>query len=237
MKFLITTFFLLFTVLIVSCNNHNSGNTNPVGISPIGKGNGNSNVTFQVSIQQDQKHNLYFHFIPSVDVKIIKVDATVNNQTSTINGNPNAIMTVAEGFSIMVTTVKTGDNWTFKITGKIAGNNQDFTSTVNYTIPQGYEGNTTNVTFEITSQPGQENSTEFLFKPNVDVKITKVDVEMGGATDVVTGDGTTVYLSNNWYVLAGYNGVSTGQQWSFTFSGKTAENNQDYKVTIKYTIP
>lgn len=237
MKYLASIIILLFTLLIISCSNNNSGITSPAGTNPFGGGNNNSNVTFQVSIQQDQQHGIYFHFIPSVDVKIIKVDGTINGQTLTISGDANTTFTVAEGFSVTVNNATAGEQWSFKIIGKIASNNQDFTSTVNYTVPQGFGGNTGTVTFEIKSQPGQENSTDFLFKPNVDVKITKVDVEMGGATDVVTGDGTTVYSGNNWYVLAGYGGVASGQQWKFTFNGKLAANSQDYAVTVTYTIP
>ena len=60
---------------------------------------------------------------------------------------------------------------------------------------------------------------------------------MGGATDIINGDGTTVYTSYNWYVLAGYNDVASGQQWSFTFVGKVASNNKDYSETAVYTVP
>ena len=235
MKNLIKLLLILFLLAFFGCKEEN-GVTNPTGIDPLGGGN-SGNVSFQVSINQDQQHGIYFHFIPSVDVKIIKVEGTINGQTSTVNGDENTVITVAEGFSVTANNPEAGDLWSFKITGKIASNNSDFTTTVNYTVPANFTGVSDNVTIEIGSQNGEQESVEFLFKPNVDIKITKVDVQMGGATDEVTGDGTTVYAGNSWYTLAGYTGVESGQQWSFTFSGTIASNNQNYSVTSNYTVP
>lgn len=237
MKYLVNIFILLFTLLIVSCSNNDSGITNPLGTNPLGGGNGNANVTIQVSIQQDQQHGTYFHFKPSVDVKIAKIEGTINGQTSSTDGDINSVMTVTEGFSISVDNAEAGDKWSFKITGKIASNNNDFVVSVDYTVPADFTGGTSSVTIEINSQPMNDGSVEFLFRPNVDIKITKVNVEMGGATDDLTGDNTTVYNSNNWHVLAGYTGVESGQDWSFTFSGTIVSNNQNYSVTSKYKVP
>jgi len=234
MKNLIKIIISLFLLFFIGCSKH-SDDTNPIGINPIGGGNGN--VTVQVSIQQDQQGLYYFLFKPSVSVKLNKIDATLNNNTETVNGDGTTTFSPTEGFSIQVNNPATGDQWSFSITGKIASDNKDFTSTVNYTVPQGFTGGTSLVAFEITSQLGQNNSVEFLFNPSADVKITKVDVEMGGATDVVNGDGTTIYSSTNWYVLAGYNDVASGQQWSFNFIGTIAANNQNYSVTANYTVP
>lgn len=235
MKNLIKIFLTLFILSFIGCKEEN-GITNPTGIAPLGGGN-NNNVSFQVSINQNKELGAYFHFKPSVDVKIIKVDGTINGQTSTVNGDVNTIITVAEGFSISAINPEAGDVWSFKITGKIAVNNTDFTSTVNYTIPANFSGETSSVTIEINTQPGQEGSIEFLFKPNIDIKITKVDVQMGDFTDELTGENITVYAANNWYTLAAYNGVESGQQWSFTFNGTIANNNQNYNVTSNYTVP
>lgn len=234
MKKLIKILLSVFLLFLFGCSKNSNDSINPIGINPTGS---NNNVTFQVSIQQDQQNGLYFHFIPSVNVIVTKVEATINNNTSSVNGDPNSTITTTEGFSVSITATDPGDNWTFKITGKVASNNSDFTSTVNYIVPANFGGGTGSVSFEISSQAGQQGGVDFLFKPSIDVKITKVDVEMGGATDVVTGDGTTVYSANNWYVLAGYNAVSSGQQWNFTFTGNIASNNQGYNVTVNYTIP
>ena len=232
--FLITLSF--FVIFLFGCSK-SSDDSNPIGFA-LGDGNNTGNVTIQVSILQDPQQGPYFHFTPSVDVKISKVEATLNNgQTTPINGDPNATISTTEGFSILVSNPAVGDKWTFTITGKIASNNADFKTTVNFTIPQDFGGGTGSVTFEISSQPGQGGSTEFLFKPSVDVKLSKVDVEMGGATDLLNGDDATVLTANTWYVLASYNNVTSGQQWSFTFTGKIAANNQDYTVTAKYTVP
>ena len=232
-KLIFFTIGLLFLFLI-GCNKNDSGDGNPVG---LGTNSGNENVTFQVNIVQDQQGTLYFHFKPSVNVKIIKVDAQLNNQTYSVSGDVNTTITATEGFSVEVSNPETGDDWIFTITGKIAGNNQDFTSVVKYSVPTGYSGGAETVSFEINSQPGQQGGVDFLFKPSVDVKITKVDVKMGDASDKVDGDGTTVCSGGKWYVLAGYNGVESGQQWSFTFVGKTASDDKDYNVISNYTIP
>ncbi|MCB0730204.1 MAG: hypothetical protein KDC88_04145 [Ignavibacteriae bacterium] len=233
-KLIILSLMFLFTFFI-GCKEE-SGVTNPNGINSIGDGNSGS-VTFQVSIQQDQQHGIYFHFKPSVDVKIAKIDGTINGQTSSIDGDINSVMTVAEGFSISVYNAEARDKWSFKIAGKIASNNNDFVASVDYTVPADFTGGTSNVTIEINSQPGNDGSVQFLFKPSVDIKITKVNVEMGGATDELTGDNTTVYNGNNWHVLAGYTGVESGQDWSFTFTGTIVSNNQSYSVTSKYKVP
>lgn len=235
MKNLIKIFLTLFFLSFFGCKEEN-GITNPTGNDPFGGGN-NGNVSFQVSINQNQQIGAYFHFIPSVDVKIIKVEGTINGQTSIVNGDVNTIITVAEGFSISAINPEAGDQWSFKITGKIASNNSDFTITVNYIIPANFSGESSSVTIEIDVQQGQEGSIEFLFKPNVDIKVTKVDAQMGDFTDELSGDGTTVYSANNWYTLAAYNGVESGQQWSFTFTGTIANNNQNYNVTSTYTVP
>lgn len=234
MKNIILLTISLLILFLFGCNKNDNGDANPVG---LGTNSGNGNVTFQINIVQDQQGTLYFHFKPNVDVKIVKVDAILNNQTYTTNGDGSTVYTSAEGFSIEVSNTKTGDSWSFTITGKVGSNNQDFTSNTKYTVPAGFGGGAGTVSFEIKSQPGQQGGTDFLFKPSVDVKIIKVDVQMGNATDEVNGDGTTIYSSNNWQVLAGYNDVESGQQWSFTFVGKTAADDKDFTVTENYIVP
>jgi hypothetical protein len=229
MKMLITLFFSIILFFFIGCSDDNNSDSNPFGPEQT-----SGSVTFQVSIQQDQQIGSFFHFKPSVDVKITKVVGVLNNQSYNIDGDPNAVMTVAEGFSITVSNPQAGDQWLFTITGKIASTGSDFTSTVNFTVPAGFTDTTNNVSFEIGSQAGQQGDVEFLFKPSVDVIILKVDVEMGGQTDMVEGDNTTIYNANTWYVLAGYNGVASGQKWTFKFTGKISGTNQDYSITIHY---
>ncbi|MCW8848871.1 MAG: hypothetical protein OQJ81_02750 [Melioribacteraceae bacterium] len=225
---------ILFVLLVgfLGCSDDNNSDTNP-----FGPGSSASDVTFSVSIHQDQQHGAYFHFKPSVDVKIIHVVGVLNNQTYNIDGDPNSTMTTAEGFSVTVSNPKAGDKWTFTITGRIASNNNDFTSILNYSVPLEFVSSTNNVSFVIDLQQGAQGDIEFLFKPSVDVIITKVDVEMGGATDLVEGDATTVYQADTWYSIAGYNGVESGQKWTFVFTGKVSGSNQDYSVSADYTVP
>lgn len=222
----------IFLIGLTGCSDDDSSDTNPFGPE-----SSTGNVAFTVSIQQDQQHGTYFHFKPSVDVKIAKVVGILNGQTYNIDGDPNTVMTVAEGFSVTVSNPQTGDQWSFTITGKIASNSSDFTSTVNYTVPAGFQGTNNIVSFEIGYQAGQQGDVEFLFKPSVDIIVIKVDVEMGGQTDMIEGDNTTVYNANTWYILAGYNGVASGQKWTFKFTGKISGSNQDFSVTTEYTVP
>jgi len=232
MKILITLFFSIILFLFISCGDDDNSDSNPFGPDQT-----SGSVTFQVSIQQDQQIGTYFHFKPSVDVKVIKVVGVLNGQIYNIDGDPNTVMSAAEGFSVTVSNPETGDQWSFTITGKIASNNSDFTSNVNYTIPAGFQGTTNSVSFEIGYQAGQQGDVEFLFKPSVDVIITKVDVEMGGQTDMVEGDNTTIYNADTWYILAGFNGVASGQTWTFKFTGKISATNQEYSITTQYTVP
>ncbi|MFZ1292020.1 MAG: hypothetical protein WAR79_18125 [Melioribacteraceae bacterium] len=103
----------------------------------------------------------------------------------------------------------------------------------------GIGGGTGNVTFTIGSQQGEQGGILFYCTPSVAVKITRVTCSLPAQnfTDVVEGDGTTVFNANSAYGIEEYTGVASGQQWTFKFEGTLTSNNQAFTVTSNYTVP
>ncbi|MCB0730211.1 MAG: hypothetical protein KDC52_08945 [Ignavibacteriae bacterium] len=103
----------------------------------------------------------------------------------------------------------------------------------------GNTGGTGNVTFTIGTTNGQQGGIVFTASPSVAVKITKVTLNLAAQnfTDVLTGDGTTVYNANEAVGLEEYTGVESGQQWTFQFEGTTSADNKAFNVTSNFTIP
>ncbi len=225
--------FVVVGVLLIGCSDDNNDSTNPLGTTPVG---GGGDVTFQVSIQQDQQGDWYFVFKPNVSIKLIKIDGTVNNQTETVNGDGNTVYTTAEGFSIGPVDIATGESWGFVITGKIANDNSDFTSSVNYTIPNNTGGGTNDVTFQVSAQQGQQGGTVFFLTPSVDIRIDKLDVTQNNQSTTITGDGTTIFTNTNGLTVGEYT-TTTGDQFTFVFTGKIAASNNNFTSTVSFTVP
>ncbi len=224
---------ILFTILgllIIGCGDK----SNPTKVEPIGGGN----VTFQVSIQQNQQGDWYFLFIPSVNVKLTKIDVSLNNQPQeTVMGDSTTTYTTEEGFSTQASNPSDGEEWTFTISGKIASDNKEFTATVNYTIPQGTGSGTEDVTFQVSVQQDQQGASYFVFNPSVDIKFTKLDATLNGQpAGTINGDGTTIYT-----VAQGFSvpvvPTSSGEEWVFVITGKIASNDKIFTSTVNYTIP
>ncbi|MBK8944756.1 MAG: hypothetical protein IPM32_05715 [Ignavibacteriae bacterium] len=97
---------------------------------------------------------------------------------------------------------------------------------------------TGSVTFTIGTSQGEQGGIYFTAAPSVAVKITKVTVSLPAQqfSDVLQGDGTTVYNANEAVLLQEYVGVENGQQWTFQFEGSLAGNNQTFNVTSNYTV-
>ena len=95
------------------------------------------------------------------------------------------------------------------------------------------------VSFTIGSTNGQQGGIIFTATPSVDVKITQVTVSLPAQqyTDVLQGDGTTVFSANQSAQLDEYVGAEKGQQWSFKFEGTLAADGKVFDVTSNYTIP
>ena len=94
-----------------------------------------------------------------------------------------------------------------------------------------------NVTFSINQQAGQNGGIEFLAKPSLDVKITKVISKEGTFADTIAPPPTYVFSKDSFYVINEYNGVATGQQWTFNFTGTVNSDNSSYNVTSNYSVP
>lgn len=118
--------------------------TNPVdggdGVSGGGGGGGTGNVTFTVTaVQGAQQGFTNFAFKPSVNVTVTTVEVSLPAQNFTFtetNPNPDEVFDPAVGFQIEdYQGVAVGQQWTFKITGKIGSSTgQAYDVTVNYTI-------------------------------------------------------------------------------------------------------
>jgi len=102
-------------------------------------------------------------------------------------------------------------------------------------------GGTGNVTFTVsTAQGSQQDFTNFLFKPSVDVTVTTVVVSLPAQNFTFTEtnpDPDVVFNTTDGFRIEDYQGVATGQQWTFKITGKIGSSTgQAYDVTVNYTI-
>lgn len=235
MKIILT----LFGLFLISCSNDNSNN-NPIGPDQFGDGGTGGTggeITFKIGITQHQ-NDTYFEFVPSVDFKLTKLDASLNNQNQgTVNGDGNTVYTPGEPLLAGPATPSDGEKWTFLITGKIANSNKDFSVTVNYTVPQGTGVGAGNVTFTVSVEQDQQGGSIFLFKPSVDIKLTKLDAKLNGqAAGTVNGDGTSIYTVANGFAI-NVNNPSSGENWSFIITGTIANDGKAFTSNVNYTVP
>lgn len=102
-------------------------------------------------------------------------------------------------------------------------------------------GGSGNVTFAVAIVQDNQQQLFFDFKPSTSVVLTKMTGNCPAANvnnDVIQGDGTTVYSSNNPIYVGPLTVVQSGQQWSFRFEGKIGNaQGQAYDVTTNYTVP
>ncbi|MBI4534651.1 MAG: hypothetical protein HY708_00135 [Ignavibacteriae bacterium] len=103
-------------------------------------------------------------------------------------------------------------------------------------------GNTTTplVTFTMSSQPGTQGGTSFLFAPSVDVRLTRAIVALAAQqfVDTLTNPNPTqVFSAGTPYQLQEYTGVASGQQWSFLLTGTLVSNNAAFNQPAAYTVP
>ncbi|MCC6866998.1 MAG: hypothetical protein IT280_12660 [Ignavibacteria bacterium] len=93
------------------------------------------------------------------------------------------------------------------------------------------------VTFTMGTQQGPNGGTQFTWSPSKSVKVTKLILGTTGFSDTITDNSGTVYTGNQtWAYPNEYTGVTTGQQWTFNFTG-TDSSNQAYTSTANLTIP
>jgi hypothetical protein len=95
------------------------------------------------------------------------------------------------------------------------------------------------VTFQISQQPGT-TGTQFLAKPSVDVKLTKVISALTAQNfyDTVTiANPNYVFSKDSSYVINEYVGVVSGQKWTFNFFGSSVSGGTAFTATSAYTVP
>ncbi|MBE2216796.1 MAG: hypothetical protein IAE90_01240 [Ignavibacteria bacterium] len=101
----------------------------------------------------------------------------------------------------------------------------------------GLLGNNNAVTFTMGVQ-NSTNGVQFTWQPSVDVKVTKLILSTTGFSDTITDNTGATYTANQpWAYGNEYTGVTTGQQWQFSFTGTLASNNQAFTSTANLTIP
>lgn len=100
----------------------------------------------------------------------------------------------------------------------------------------GLMGNNT-VTFTMGAQ-NSTNGVQFTWQPSVDVKVTKLILGTNGFSDTITDNSGATYTANQpWAYPNEYTGVTSGQQWTFSFTGTTVSNNQAFTSSANLTIP
>lgn len=134
-KLFFISFLLFISVSLFNCTENNDGSG---GIF----GPGGGNVTFKVSIIQDDQGNNIFGANPSVQVKVTTIlisqaDIPVN-QTFT-NPSPDDVIDPLQdgqfyGFLEVPQEAQVGQQWSFKFQGTLAQGGQAFEVTTNYTI-------------------------------------------------------------------------------------------------------
>lgn len=96
------------------------------------------------------------------------------------------------------------------------------------------------VSFAISQQNGYYGGTQFLFRPSVDVKITRIISKYNNqqfADTISYGNQNYVYSKDTTYLINEYTGVENGQQWIFDFTGSIpGQNNSNYNTTTNYTV-
>ena len=100
-------------------------------------------------------------------------------------------------------------------------------------------GGNNSVTFTVSQQTGNTGIV-FFASPSVAVVITSVAVSLPAQsfTDTVPGDGTTVFPANQAVSIREYTGVTSGQKWTFVFTGKLGgTTGTAFSSTANYTVP
>ncbi len=96
------------------------------------------------------------------------------------------------------------------------------------------------VSFQISQQAGYYGGTEFLFKPSVDIKLSRIISKYQPqqfADTINFANINYVYSKDTTYIISEYVGVQQGQQWNFNFTGSLpVQTNSNYNVNVNYTV-
>ncbi len=243
MKNLLIGFAVLMFFLVPGCKSDSP--TGGGGLGGGGGGGGTGSVTFTISVVQDQQGQVFLQFQPNTSATItsikavcqaINVDETVTDNSGTVYNSNNPINIGP------LTVLQTGQQWTFTIKGKVgSATGQDYTVTVNYTIPAGVGGGGGgSVNFTVAVVQDQQQQPFFELKPDKDVVVNTVRVvcQALNVDETLTDQSGSVYNANNPIHLGPVQGLQQGQQWVFTITGKIGSTTgQAYTVTVNYTIP
>lgn len=94
--------------------------------------------------------------------------------------------------------------------------------------------------FEISQRITQTGSMQFLFKPGVNINISRIVSRYSAEqfADTLNYSNTSyVYSKDSTYIINNYTGVQNGQQWNFDFTGTIpGQNNSNYNVTVNHTV-
>lgn len=253
MKKIIMTFIPIIFVLIWGCSSNSSGNnpTNPFGGGTTGGGNtgggnnggGNGNVTFTVSVIQNQQQN-YFQFIPNTGITLDMATVScaalnVNNQQ--VQGDGKTVFSNANPLWIgpINVNLQAGQQWTFTLSGKIGSSTgQAYNSTVNYTVTTGGNGGG-NVTIQVQGQADGQGNYVISINPNVAISLASVTASNPAQNYNQTININTQFQAGTFQPCLQFqaNQIQAGMQFTFKFVGTTTNGNQNFNVTTNYTIP
>ena len=98
------------------------------------------------------------------------------------------------------------------------------------------------VTFTVTAVANQaQGTTNFEFYPSVDVTVTSIIVSVPAQNFTYTENNpnpSEVFTAAGGFQITDYQGVASGQQWTFQVQGHIGNaNGQAFDVTVNYTIP
>jgi len=228
MRAVLTALLSVLLVFYIGCKKDSDNNPAGPPLNP-------ANVAFAITHQQGQT-GMEFYAKPSVNVKITRVIVSFPaQQYSDTMDNPLQTYVFSKDTAYLLgiyTGVQNGQQWTFHFIGTVAVGGTAFDVTVSYTVQ-------TIVTFQISSQQGG-TGTQFLAKPSVDVKITRVIVSLPAQpySDTLNNPlPAYVFSKDSTYVVGEYTGVHSGQQWQFRFSGSVTPGGTVFDVTSNYPVP
>lgn len=136
MKQIFTSVFIFSAMLIfIASGCSNDSSTNGGGL--LGPGSGSNSISYTITGQGDPT-NYTFSAAPSVDTKITRVIASAPafNFADTITADPNETFVGGTAYEIgTYQGVEAGQAWTFIFTGTVISNNEAYTVTTNFTVP------------------------------------------------------------------------------------------------------
>ncbi len=95
------------------------------------------------------------------------------------------------------------------------------------------------ITFQLSSQTVNGVSS-FLFKPSENVKLDVILLSCPSQSvydTIASSNPNRVYSKDSVYPFGDYSGIQRGQNWNFTFTGKTSGNNTSFSSSVSFSVP